>query len=65
MVNTGPRGHRERLRARFARAGLSSFHDYEVLELLLTFAVGRVDTKPIARRLLARAWGAAPRGQDR
>ncbi|MDX8401663.1 MAG: DNA repair protein RadC [Mariprofundaceae bacterium] len=48
------RGHRERLRRRFARGGLDGFHDYEVLELLLTWAIPRVDVKPIAKRLLAR-----------
>jgi len=47
------RGHRERLRARFARNGFEGFHDYEVLELLLTYAVPRVDVKPIAKRLVA------------
>jgi len=45
-------GHRQRLRKRFADSGLSGFHDYEVLELLLTYAVPRVDVKPIAKRLL-------------
>ena len=28
-------GHRDRVRARFLREGLSAFADYEVLELLL------------------------------
>ena len=47
-------GHRSRLRERFRRAGLSGFHDYEVLELLLTFAIPRRDVKPYARALLDR-----------
>ncbi|RMH60501.1 MAG: DNA repair protein RadC [Zetaproteobacteria bacterium] len=47
------RGHRERLRQRFARDGLNGFHDYEVLELLLTYAIPRRDVKPLAKRLLA------------
>ncbi len=47
-------GHRTRLRARFAKAGLAGFHDYEVLELLLTFAIPRRNVKPYARALLAR-----------
>lgn len=46
------KGHRARLRQRFARDGLNGFHDYEVLELLLTYAIPRVDVKPIAKRLL-------------
>ena len=45
-------GHRERLRERFAGNGFEGFHDYEVLELLLTYAIPRVDVKPIAKRLL-------------
>jgi len=45
-------GHRQRLRQRFASHGFEGFHDYEVLELLLTYAVPRVDVKPIAKRLL-------------
>jgi len=45
-------GHRKRLRQRFARHGLDGFHDYEVLELLLTYAIPRVDVKPLAKRLL-------------
>ncbi len=48
------RGHRERLRARFRRHGLEGFHDYEVLELLLTYAIPRRDVKPVAKALLAR-----------
>jgi DNA repair protein RadC len=45
-------GHRQRLRQRFAKHGFEGFHDYEVLELLLTYAIPRVDVKPIAKRLL-------------
>ena len=46
------KGHRERLRERFSEHGLAGFHDYEVLELLLTYAMPRIDVKPIAKRLL-------------
>lgn len=46
------KGHRQRLRLRFADHGFDGFHDYEVLELLLTYAIPRVDVKPIAKRLL-------------
>ncbi|HXH71820.1 MAG TPA: DNA repair protein RadC [Mariprofundaceae bacterium] len=45
-------GHRDRLRKRFAAHGFDGFRDYEVLELLLTYAIPRVDVKPIAKRLL-------------
>ena len=44
-------GHRERVRARFLREGLSSFADYEVLELLLFYAIPRRDTKEQAHAL--------------
>ncbi len=44
-------GHRERVRARFLREGLSAFADYEVLELLLFYAIPRRDTKEQAHAL--------------
>lgn len=47
-------GHRDRLRSRFARDGLDGFDDHQVLELLLFYAIPRVDTNPIAHRLLDR-----------
>lgn len=46
------KGHRERLRQRFSAHGFDGFHDYEVLELLLTYAMPRIDVKPVAKRLL-------------
>lgn len=45
-------GHRERLRNRYIESGYKSLNDYEVIELLLTFVRPRVDTKPIAKKLL-------------
>lgn len=45
-------GHRERLRLRFSKSGFDGFHDYEILELLLTYAIPRVDVKPIAKAVL-------------
>ena len=45
-------GHRQRLKERFARQGLSGWHDYEVLELLLGYAIPRRDVKPLAKELL-------------
>lgn len=44
--------HRKRLRERFRKAGAEGFHDYEILELLLTYAIPRIDVKPIAKDLL-------------
>ena len=46
-------GHRKRIRERFINGGLETFQDYEILELLLTYAIPRVDTKPIAKQLIA------------
>lgn len=45
-------GHRQRLRSRWDSAGAKGFADYELLELLLTFVFARIDTKPLAKRLL-------------
>ena len=47
-------GHRERLRERYLSMGLDAFGEHEVLELLLTYAIPRRDTKPIAYALLDR-----------
>ncbi len=49
---TGMEGHRKRLRERFSKGGLAGFHDYEILELLLTYAIPRKNVKPIAKELL-------------
>lgn len=45
-------GHRARLRQKFKDAALSGLHDYEILELLLTYSIPRVDVKPYAKELL-------------
>lgn len=45
-------GHRGRLTKRFLMEGFESFEDHEILELLLFYALPRVDTNPIAHRLL-------------
>ena len=50
----GHLGHRERLRRKLLEAGPDALADYELLELLLFFAVLRRDTKPIARALVER-----------
>lgn len=45
-------GHRRRLRERFDKAGSDGMSGYELLELLLSYAVPRRDVKPAAKRLL-------------
>ncbi len=45
-------GHRERLRQRFFKNGLDGFHDYEVIELLLSLNTPRRDCKDSAKALL-------------
>jgi DNA repair protein RadC len=47
-------GHRERLRERFLNSGLDGFHDYEVIELLLTLGTPRKDCKGPAKAALKR-----------
>lgn len=46
--------HRERLRKRAREEGLSSFEPHEALELLLFYAIPRVNTNEIAHALLDR-----------
>ena len=53
-VEPGHAGHRDRLRARFMTGGADAMPDYELLELLLFSAILRKDTKPLAKRLIAR-----------
>jgi DNA repair protein RadC len=47
-------GHRERLKDRFREGGPDAIPDYELLEMVLFRAIRRGDTKPTAKRLLAR-----------
>ncbi|HIJ55529.1 MAG TPA: DNA repair protein RadC [Deltaproteobacteria bacterium] len=47
-------GHRKRLREKFLSSGLAGFHDYEVIELLLTLGTPRKDCKPAAKAALTR-----------
>ncbi len=47
-------GHRERLKRRFAEAGINGFSEETALEMLLFYAIPRRDTAPIARALLDR-----------
>lgn len=45
-------GHRKRLRQKFLKSGLDGFHDYEIVELLLTLATPRRDCKATAKKAL-------------
>ncbi len=47
-------GHRRRIKNKFKHQGLEAFHDYEVIELLLTYCIARKDVKPAAKNLLKR-----------
>jgi DNA repair protein RadC len=46
------RDHRKRLREKFLKSGTEAFHEYEILELLLTYAIPRKDVKPQAKEFL-------------
>ncbi len=62
MVTDGTddrKGHRQRLRERFLAGGLEGFHDYEVVELLLTLSTPRKDCKGTAKAVLKR-FGSLP-----
>ena len=48
------KGHRARLRSRYRLNGEAALQDYELLELLLAFAIPRRDTKLLAKKLLER-----------
>ena len=54
-------GHRSRLRTRYRAVGEAGLADHELLELLLTFAIPRRDTKLLAKKLLER-FGTLARG---
>ena len=51
-VNYGE-GHRERLRDRLLDNGGDALLDHEIVEFLLMLAIPRIDTKPIAKQLIA------------
>jgi len=48
------KGHRKRLREKFLKSGLAGFHDYEIVELLLTLGAPRKDVKPQAKEAMNR-----------
>jgi len=45
-------GHRKRLRDKFLNSGLNGFHDYEIIELLLTLGTPRKDCKEQAKEAI-------------
>ena len=45
-------GHRKRLREKFLKSGLAGFHDYEIIELLLTLGSPRKDCKLSAKEAI-------------
>ena len=47
-------GHRSRIRQKFLHSLGSELHDYELLEILLFAANPRQDTKPVAKKLIAK-----------
>ncbi|MBA3028460.1 MAG: JAB domain-containing protein [Desulfobacteraceae bacterium] len=49
---SGGDGHRGRLRDKFLASGLDGFHDYEVIELLLTLGTPRKDCKNAAKEAI-------------
>lgn len=50
-------GHRLRLRDRFLNGGVSALAEYEIVELVLMFAIPRKDVKPIAKKLIQKYGG--------
>jgi DNA repair protein RadC len=47
-------GHRKRLRGKFIKSGLKGFHDYEIIELLLSLGTPRKDCKQSAKEAIKR-----------
>jgi DNA repair protein RadC len=47
-------GHRKRLRDKFLKSGLAGFHDYEIVELLLSLGTPRKDCKVPAKEAIKR-----------
>jgi len=45
-------GHRARLRERLLNTDGTGLHDHEIVEYLLTLAIPRRDTKPLAKQLI-------------
>ena len=52
MPTPNTKNHRQRLKAHFLEGERKALTGHSMLELLLTYAIPRVDVKPIAKRLL-------------
>jgi len=52
MVEKNNTGHRQRLRERFLTGDIESLSDEILLELLLTFSIGRKDVRPLSQELI-------------
>ena len=52
--NDKTEGHRKRLREKFIKSGLAGFHDYEIIELLLSLGTPRKDCKRQAKEAIKR-----------
>jgi DNA repair protein RadC len=52
MGTKSQEGHRERLRQKFLKSGLKGFHDYEIIEMLLTLGTPRKDCKQQAKEAI-------------
>ncbi len=52
-LNVEGQGHRKRLREKFLKSGLAGFHDYEVVELLLSLGTPRKDCKHPAKEAIS------------
>ncbi|HEY96483.1 MAG TPA: JAB domain-containing protein [Dehalococcoidia bacterium] len=50
----GKAGHRKRLREKFIKSGIAGFHDYEIIELLLSLGTPRRDCKQQAKEAVRR-----------
>jgi len=50
--NNTTEGHRKRLREKFIKSGLKGFHDYEIVELLLSLGTPRKDCKQQAKEAI-------------
>ncbi len=48
------KGHRRRIKNKYKKSGIDGWLDYEVLELVLSYAIARKDTKLIAKELITR-----------
>jgi DNA repair protein RadC len=51
------REHRQRLKEKYLEVGLEGFHDYEIVEFLLTYGIPQKDVKPLAKELIHRFGG--------